>query len=60
MHMSRIVNYRMDLSAMDPRMGGEQLLSGLWEYDFKLWRFLEDVPGTRSRMLRSCKSSITV
>ena len=59
MNMSRIVNYRMDLSDTDPRMGGE-LLSGLMEYDFQLWRFPKDVPGSRPGMTRSCKSSIPV
>ena len=49
MNMSRIVNYIMDLSDMHPRMGGE-LLSGLTEYDFQLWRFPEDVPGSRTGM----------
>ena len=49
MNMSRIVNYRKDLSDMDPCVGGG-LLSGLTEYDFQLWRFPKDVPGSRNDM----------
>ena len=54
-----IVNCRMDLSDMDPHVDGE-LLSGLTEYDFQMWCFPKDVPGSRPRMTRSCKSLITV
>ena len=59
MNMSGSVNYRIGLSDMDPRVGWE-LLSGLTEYDFQLWRFPKDVPGSQPGMTRSCKSSITV
>ena len=44
---------------MDP-LEGEELLSGLTEFDFQLWRSHKDVPGSWTGMTRSCKSSITV
>ena len=46
MNVKLIVNYRIDLSDMDPHVCGE-LLCGLTEYDFQLWRFPKDVPGSR-------------
>ena len=41
--MAWIVDYKMDLSDMEPLEVGE-LLSGWTEYDFQLWHFPKDVP----------------
>ena len=50
------LNKKTDLSDVDP-LKGEELLYGLMEYDFQLWRCPKDVAG--SGMERSSKSSIT-
>ena len=57
--MAWIVDYKMDLSDMDPLEVGE-LLSGLTEYDFQLWGFPTDVRSSWTGMTQSWKASLAV